>query len=478
MIRYPLRIESHWVEVHAARLIVGVLLLLGVLTSSGTTTADTPRLLIDGQVLDATSGKPVEVFRVIPGVRYNRSPGVRGNIAVWQPHMIREMKDGAFQWPRTRGYDEMRFRIEADGYRPATTTWLGKGGPHLRMKVHLRADPGIEGVVLAPDGTPASGAVLAIALPNRTVRLDGCQVDGQDSPLPERLSDQWRRPQLVRANEQGEFLLPFETDNAAQLCIVHQSGYFERDFNDFTDDLSDQPGPITIELERWGRVDGRVIWKDKPEPEATISATIHRNEPYPGLIEARDMAITDAQGNYSFAYLPSGNVQLGHSVKQPAVDSKSPVETNSKELGPKNTGSANYEYPVQNVSVTVGRALKVDFGGEGSEVIGRLTGLPGYENVTISIRPPAPDVWRWNRFGNRGANEMQRGFEALQAAPYASLYFRSKLSVADDGTFRIKDVMTGRYNLWVEGASGTKQFTLKSGDDSPLDLGTIQVRPK
>ena len=440
-------------------------LLSAIVLPSTVSRADTQasRLLIDGDVVNAETGEPIKTFRVIPGVRYNRAPGVRGNIAVWQPHMIREMTEGEFHWPRTRGYDEMRFRVEATGYRPATTTWLGKGGPHLRMKIHLRPDPGIEGTVLTPDGKVASKATLAIGLPNRTIQLQGRQIAGHGKPRPNRLSDQWRVPTSVMSNDQGRFVLPYETDSAAVLCVVHESGYFEQSCNEFTRSIADSDTPVEIKLEKWGRVDGQVLWKDKPGAGETIRATVHRNEPYPGLIAAYDKVEADEQGNYSFRNLLPGNVQLGHLVNSP------------EQQGPQ---QLKYEYPVLHVSLEPGQIETMDFGGEGIDVQGRLTGLNSYENVSIAIRPPAPDVWGFRRFNGAGANGLQRGYQALQDSDYAPLYFREGVKVNDDGTFEIDDVMTGQYNLWVHGATGASQFTVQTTDEDAIDLGTIQVKPK
>ena len=439
--------------------------------AEGQTTSASRRLLINGEVVNAETGEKVETFRVIPGVRYNQKPGVRGNVAVWQPHMIREMTDGEFHWPRTRGYDEMRFRIEADGYRPATTTWLGKGGPHLRMKVHLRPDDGIKGVLLNPDGTPAVSATLAIALPNRGIKLSGCEIVSRKGDPPTRLSDRWRLPPTVKTDDKGQFQLPYETDRAAVLCVAHESGYFEQTCVDFTNSIAGASKPITIQLKNWCRVQGRVLWKDKPGVGEKIRASVSRNDPYPGLIVANANAESDAQGNYLFAYLPPGDVQLGHEVKLSEAD---PAGTSK----PKFRSSDDvYEYPIQQTSLDPGQELQVDFGGEGTEVVGRLAGLDSYEEVFISIRPPAPNVWGARRLGNIKGNDLRQGYAALQATDYASLYFRESLKVNQDGTFAIQDVMTGDYNLWVQGAVGSSEFTVTE-PNTKISIGTIRIAPK
>jgi hypothetical protein len=429
------------------------------------TNAETRRLLIDGEVLDAETNLPIDSFRVIPGVRYNRAPGTRSNLAVWQPHMIRQMSSGIFQWPRTRGYDEMRFRIEAEGYRAATTTWLGKGGPHLRMKVHMRPDTGIEGIVVTPDGSLAKSAVIAIGLPNRSIRLDGCNIVGHnDAPL-QRLSDQWRKPLTVQADDEAVFVLPYESDPSAMLCVVHEDGYLEEPFLEWASQIEEATDPVVIHLEPWAKVKGRVWWKDRPGQGKSVSITINRSEPYPGIVESNVSVKTDQEGNFLFPYVPPGSLRVGHVVAMRDPQTGALKDTSLR-------------YPSNQLFLKPGEMTIVEFGGEGVDVIGRLTGLDSYEGVTLSICPPAPDVWRVQRFGgNNIANDQQKSYAALRKTNYAPLYFRDSITVANDGSFRIKDVMTGQYNVWIRGASGSTRFNMTDAEQNPLNIGEIKVQP-
>ncbi len=425
--------------------------------------ADAKRMyLVDGQVVDADSGDPIKSFRVLPGTPYR---GDGNAVAVWQPHMIREMTDGVFRWPRTRGYKEMRFRVEADGFRPATTNWLGVGGPYMRLKVHLRRDPGIRVIVLTPEGSPATDATIAIGLPNRGIRLDGCRVDGVGEPESSRLSDQWRRPETVQTDADGQCVVPAESDPNATLCVVHPDGYLEMPFSKFTE-LASQ-APLPLELKPWGRIRGKVLWKDKPGVGERVTATIHRQQGYPGIVSAYPSAIADSRGEYLLPYIPPGQVQVGHAVQLPEGTSLSPT-------------AVVYEYPIFHVDVQAGQTVNVDIGGKGIEVIGKLAGVESFDDVTIAIQPPAPDVFAWVKFGNPGGgNDLRQGFAALRESEYAPLYFRGSLPVADDGSFRIEDVMTGNFNLIVSGsASASASFKATSFGQDPIDLGTIQVKPQ
>ena len=417
--------------------------------------------LIDGQVVDADTGEPIESFRVVPGTPY-RDAGNGAAVAVWQPHMIREMTDGVFQWPRTRGYKEMRFRVEADGYRPATTLWLGVGGPYMRLKVHLRRDPGIEVVVIKPDGSVADEATVAIGLPNRGVRLDQYRVDGAGEPPLSRLSDQWRRPRSVQTDALGRCRVPEETDSVAVLCVSHREGYLEMPYKEFAQRA--QNPPVELELKKWGRIHGQVLWKDKPGVGETVGASIHRNDGYPGIVSSYPQAEADAAGAYAFDYVPPGAVQVGHRVKLPAGTKLSPT-------------AVVYEYPVFHVDAQAGQSVRVDIGGAGLTVTGQLQGVESFDDVTIAIQPPAPDVFNWARFGNAGGGgDLQKGFAALRGSAYAPLYFRGSLPVAADGSFRIENVMTGQYKLTVSGAAtGSASLRVTSFGENPIEMGNISV---
>ncbi|KAA5547142.1 hypothetical protein FYK55_01630 [Roseiconus nitratireducens] len=94
--------------------------------------------LIDGTVVDAETGAAIESFRITPGTL---SSDEDGKIRIrWRDNLERVMSAGRLQWPRTSGFSVMRFRISADGYRPAVSHQISRGGPHVRMRVRLLAE--------------------------------------------------------------------------------------------------------------------------------------------------------------------------------------------------------------------------------------------------------------------------------------------------------------------------------------------------
>ena len=140
--------------------------------------------LFEADVIDTNTNEALRNFQVLAGVPFN---GVHEDaIAVWQPHTIREGVDGKFQWPRRRAYRKFRLRFEADGYKPHLTQWLERNQATVSETIRLERDPGVRGRVLQPDGQPARGAMLGIAMANREVRLENGQFKHVDDPLPKK----------------------------------------------------------------------------------------------------------------------------------------------------------------------------------------------------------------------------------------------------------------------------------------------------
>jgi hypothetical protein len=92
--------------------------------------------LMDGVVLDATSLRPLKDFSVTPGT-LSTDQHQRTSLR-WRENLKREMKDGRLRWPRTSGFSVMRFRVTADGYNPAVTQRIWRGGPHTRIQVRMK----------------------------------------------------------------------------------------------------------------------------------------------------------------------------------------------------------------------------------------------------------------------------------------------------------------------------------------------------
>lgn len=419
--------------------------------------ADEP--LVRLAVVDAETGAPVERFVVVPGVPYsdrNQPP-----IASWQPHLVRESTGGQYDWPRARSYKEFRLRVEADGYRPSNTPWIRAADGPKKLTIQLRKDAGLRGVIVTQGATPAAGAVLGIALPNRTLRLNGRTIEHAFDPPAAKPSDRWRQPIAVRADADGRFRLPAESDPAALLVVVHESGYLERPLAELLGPEGQAVSARILRLNPWGRISGRLLWGDRPAGNEPVELIVSHEFLYPDMVGTFSSATTSAEGRFEFRDIPPGRVQLSHLVKEP----------NGK-------GTTQYQFPVRHIEIRPGEATEVILGGRGRVVTGRLTGLETYEGVTLRIHPRAPHI------GFDGDDAQWRGWSALQKSPFGPTVFRDAIPVARDGTYRIEGLVPESYQLMVNAGRqqlfGGTQFQLEpaSNAEPTQELDDMRVGRK
>ena len=409
-------------------------------------------------VMNAKGDKPIPEFRVLAGVRSSVSQEFEkrtgSEVVVWQPHTLRVGKEGDFVWPLEKAYDEMALRIEADGHIPQTSAWIKNSDGPKRLVFMLAEDMGIKGRVLQPDGKPAAGATVALGLVQRDIRVENGKIWGSDKALPDHPSDRWRLPSFVKTDAEGRFQLPTETSVAAVL-VVHESGVRELTYSDF------QKSP-ELKLQGWGRVEGRVLWKDKPGVDEPVTLGTHRDDyGYPGMVASYASGHSDADGQFTFDKLLPGLAQLSR-----------PISLSDKP----DSSQAILNGMFSHIQIKAGEPTKVMLGGQGRKVTGKFTGRESWAKASLHVHPNAP------HFGFGGDNEMWAAFEKFKNSPIGPLFFRDNLTVNADGTFTIDNVLPGRYQLFlaVDGDRANTQFQVDpevAGQvPSPLDVGAIAIQ--
>ncbi len=393
---------------------------------------------------------PMPVFRVLAG-SLKRRPESPDGIINWQPHTLRFGTNGLFDWPLDRGYEEMSIRVEADGYRPASTVVFKKSDGAKAFSIVLVEDPGIRGRVLTPDGMPASGATLALAMSHRDAVLDHGKLRGFKDPPEDKPQDQWRRPLFVQTDAEGGFSAPDLNDPTAVALIVHDSGVREMLFSEFQQMRE-------IHLQAWGRIEGEVVWKDKAGANEEVSLLTYRDYAESGVVHQYAKAGTDLKGRFVIEKLLPGRTQ----VSLPFT------------LSMPGKGSTGVVLPgmFAHVDVTSGVPTKIILGGRGRTVKGRLDGRSSWEGVMMNFHPTAPHV------GGRGDENDWKAWIEFQNSDLGELYFRGNLKPHPDGTFEIPDVLPGEYQLFVQGGSSSK-FTVETEKtnvpNAPLDIGVFFV---
>ena len=397
-------------------------------------------------------GNRLPEFRVIAGVRPGISLKVEG-VVNWQPHTLRIGKDGTLLWPLDKGYDEMALRVEADGFVPQMSPWIKKSEGARDLSFTLARDEGIRGRVLTPDGRPAAGATLALAMVQRDAVIENGKLRGLEQPLPEKPSDRWRRPVLAESDAEGRFQVADLADRTAAVLIMHESGVRELPLGE----LRKAPD---VTLQPWGRIEGRVLWQETPGANEEISLTIHRDEyGYPGVVAQYEKTKSDAAGRFVFDRILPGRVQLARPFTFPE---------------PTKTGTISVMLPglVTHLTVKPGQPTGAIIGGKGRSVTGRLTGRDTWEQVKIHFHPRAP------RPAHKAAWTAWHQFQNSAIGP---IFFRKDEKPNADGTFAIAHVLPGDYQLFVDGNAGYRQFTVASEQPdeaaAPLELGEIAVKP-
>jgi hypothetical protein len=377
----------------------------------------------------------------------------------WQPHTVRISKNGQYAWPLDRSYDVMYLRLEAEGYQTQIAGPIKKLDGPRQIEFRLQPDRQVGGRVLTADRKPAEGATVALALAQKDAVLEDGRLRAAGQPLPEKPSDRWRRPLVVKTDAEGRFKLPTEPDSAA-LLVVHDSGVKELSYSEF------QRSPEVV-LNRWGRIAGRVLWKDKPGAHAEVTLSVHRDEfGYPGMIASYATTRTDKEGRFLFERALPGQTQMSL-----------PTIVANPEAG----GATQIILPTQliHVDVKAGDPTRVLIGGQGRMVRGQLTGRDSWKGVTLRIHPTAPHI------GFPGDDAAWKAFGELRQSPIGPLLFRDKESVNADGTFEIADMLPGDYQLFVsapdiENFAAYRQVSIEpeTPDAKPaaVDLGEIKVK--
>ncbi len=406
-----------------------------------------------GLVIDATTNRAIARFRVIPGALM--SGGV-----TWQPHLITTHRGGRFDFPPdARAWDETRFRVEAEGYRPGVSRIVKKSEGDVKLTFALQADAGISGVAFTPEGVPAAGAQATWTTVSREATGHGETITV--SGHAERLG-----AQVVIADDAGRFHLLPESD-AGMIMVAHRSGYAEIR-------PADLLASHVVTLRRWCHVKGRVVAGTKPV--AGQKVWVYRNgssSDGSAGTSWEDQAVTDSDGRFACGRVVQGRLVVDRLFSEGAV--KGIVN-----------GLATF------IEVREGRTSRVNLGGPGRALVGRFEppkdlGLPiDWSKVRLQLGLKAPHI------GWPSDEPIWETYRAFLNTEEGKAYLRDNLPVRGDGSFRIEAVPPGDYllSLWVAGpavgrpsepglyyaschASILVNPTLDERGDEPQFLGTI-----
>jgi peroxiredoxin len=408
--------------------------------------------LISGKVVDAETKQPIERFRITVGRIYsgddvnwernNPIPGGNGKY-FYQNHQL----DGGM----------IRLLVEADGYLPAVSPAVAYRG-WFTNDIELKKGSGFEGTVTLTDGKPAAGVQVAL--------LNGDYIMLKDKELSG-IGQNRALNNVVRTDEAGKFALP--AGYASEVVAVGPQGYAETKL----DQLS---GKLAMTLQPWGRIEGTARNGRKAATNQSVMVTA-----------------TQGGGNMNLQYdFDSYRTQTGDQGRF-VLNDVPPGKRFVVRLYASGPHSWSWSH-IEPLEVKSGAVTYVDYGGKGRALIGKVAPndparvidwTSGFHTLGTQMpKPPSPlktaeQAEAWNN-----SPEMK---QALANNRNYAVQFNS------DGSFRIDDVLPGKYNLRLQfNEPGPQEFMpgpligtvgrevevpeMPNGPvDEPLDLGKLEL---
>ncbi len=370
----------------------------------------------------------------------------------------------SFTWP----YPQVRtLHIEAAGYLPVVSRGFRFNEKTQVYDFKLKrgtvpARAAISGIVRLPDGSPAAGAEVALAMKTAAPYIQNGRFAGL------------KRHPTVIAGADGTFQFPPQSEPAIVMAID------DRGIAQATEEQLAQSPSHALVLQPWGRVEGTL----------RIGAKLGANQPValnPALMGPEDgpqvfydyQARTDAQGRFVFERVVPSPVYINR-----VIELTSQTFTHGSSV---------------RVVVKPGETLQVNVGGTGRPVIGRAV-KPPREEIPIDwatgfyllrLQPPPitepPNMTREQRaawYKTWSTTEEAKAYMAYVENPRSFGF-----GIERDGSFRIDDVAPGTYDLTLQLLDGQRRREIAIAkrtvvvpvipggrSDEPLDLGAIELK--
>jgi protocatechuate 3,4-dioxygenase beta subunit/thiol-disulfide isomerase/thioredoxin len=409
-----------------------------------------PLLIISGTVTNSASGEPIAAFRVVPVVWYNASsPTVSRSLAA-------SAKSGRFSMEFARANVEPSVQIEAPGFLTVRSQRYRIGEPNPVL--HFRMEPVVRalGRVVDGTGTPVGDARIYVATASQRFNVREIDRSGSDNYEVVTRDDGWF--EIVPQFEDYSVVV-----NCARGCAKV--------------DRPARETPGKIELQRWARVEGRLLQGGEPVPSWGVNLEPIRPfaEGQP-LIADRLQAVTDKAGRFVFERVPPGP----HSVR---------AELNIWEDSPLTSSSSIPLDPAP------GQDIAVVLGGEGANVSGRVrlsqftqTNIDYHFslNYLLAKRPgikPPPAIASQGFDWRKGWTDAWKS--SAEGEAYLATLHHYFVKLAPNGSFRVGGLLPGEYELALkvyqppdEGClvyplgTAVVRFRIEPGNDR-VDLGEV-----
>jgi uncharacterized GH25 family protein len=294
----------------------------------------TKETVLSGAVTDAATGRPIPQFRIICGTPHFGSP--LGTNVSFAPSPMSEdwlkFGNGKFRLSmknflgHTGLVQERGFMVkfEADGYAPCVSRVIRCEEGNVQLDAALLPAKSVKVTVLNPDGRPAAKVEVGLLEEGTSLTLSAGHLRAESGGG------------LLQTDSEGAFQLT--PDDAIQRVIALNPQGFA------TASPSALAGEPTLQLQPFGRLEGRWLVRNQPAPQKKLVLEFE----FQGTGARLDLdwnafsATTDDQGHFVFAQVPPGKFRLtrpvpegnGVNTMEPVADATvRPGETTTVAIG-------------------------------------------------------------------------------------------------------------------------------------------------
>jgi protocatechuate 3,4-dioxygenase beta subunit len=318
-------------------------------------------VIIRGEVTDSESGQPIPSFVVVQrGLMMGRTPKTDGRYEI--------------EWPNSALTGTLQIGIEAKGYETSRFRTVPSPADHdeVAMNFRLQRAAPLVVVIRAPDGAPLAGAEIGLSSSSGDPEYRLHFAIEQAHLVPN--TDQYTP---MRTDATGHITFPAREAEFLML-VAHPRGYAIRR----KEQLVGKAGtPIDVVLEPWGRIEGTLRVGEKLGVDEQVSVRSLATDETQGMIVRQHVDTqTDNQGRFALEQVLPGMLTLSYSINS-------------------SSGRRILMNWIPAVEVKPGRTTRLELGGTGRPVIGRVTipetikapsGSYLWGSISSSPQPPKP----------------------------------------------------------------------------------------
>ncbi|KPK34673.1 MAG: hypothetical protein AMJ65_18065, partial [Phycisphaerae bacterium SG8_4] len=448
-----------------------------------------PELVVKGTVKDALTGKPIAGARVFddgygPTPLWNQIRA--GERSEWGAITNAAGEYSFLTWP-----EHHSISAQALGYKPERGSLYDNhftvnendeeamnfllvpdavSGPPSVWSEMSQSDLG--GRIVDAAGSPVADAQVALC----TDKIGAKMSHGKLEPIRSEVGSS-----IVRTDDEGKFTLGRRPADSFILIVADDRGFALVRADEYADSRE-------IRLQEWGRIEGQVARGRAAEGDKIWMSSLPNSTWFRHKREYSYETECGAEGHFVFEKVPAGWFEVGYLIRTGdsgwSITSRTPVE------------------------VEEGETAEITLGGSGRPVVGRFVTPAGYDKsiyfgnglrALSRTRPDEPRPDDYDRMTKREQQQWRTQWRKTdQYRQYSDAYWHNPnwrhytFRISDDGSFRIEDVIGGKYDLtvWIEerltgrgrpeeiaGYYGSIEVPEMPGgrSDEPLDLGELEL---